>query len=87
MRTIKVIYTELGQIPVIITPVKENSEEYYNGIILGENSIFIQAKSIAKCLEQLKKAFELSMHFWVRFELSDIGLTYEGKVKKDWYNK
>ena len=86
MRTVKVIHTEIGEIFVIITPVTENGEDYYNGTILGENNNFIQAKSIVKCLEQLKKAFEISIHFWVRYELSEVGLTYEGKVKKDWYN-
>ena len=41
MRTVKVIHTEIGEIFVIITPVTENGEDYYNGTILGENNIFI----------------------------------------------
>ena len=87
MKNIKVIYTEIGQVPVIIGSINENGEQYYNGTIMGENNIYIQTKTIATCLDQLKKAFELSLHFWVRFELSEIGLVYEGKVKKNWYNE
>jgi hypothetical protein len=86
MKNVKVIYTEIGQVPVLIDVIKESGTTYYNGTVLGEHTIFIQAQTMAYCLDQLKKAFELSLHFWIRYELSEIGLTYEGKVKKDWYN-
>ena len=88
MKKVKVIHTELGEVPVIVAPVAEKGGDiHYNGTILGQNNIFIQTKSIATCLEQLKKAFELSMHFWLRQELHDLHLEYEGKIKKDWYNE
>lgn len=87
MKKIELIETELGKVPVIITKAIESGEIYYIGTILGENNIFIQSKTEAFCVDQLKKAFELNMHFWVRYELSEIGLSYEGKVRKDWYNE
>ena len=87
MRQVRLIETEIGNVPVIIATVKYGGETYYNGTILGENNIFIQSKTEAFCLDQLKKAFELSMHFWVRHEISDLKLSYEGKVSKQWYNE
>ncbi len=87
MRRVKLIETEIGNVPVVIATVKYNGNTYYNGTILGENNIFIQAKTEAFCLDQLKKAFELSMHFWVRHEFSDLKLNYEGKMSKNWYNE
>ncbi len=87
MKNVKLIETELGFVPVIIEKVEQNDEIYYNGTILGEHSIFIQAKTEAFCMDQLKKAFECTMHFWVRHELSEIRLNYEGKVSKNWYNE
>ena len=86
MKKVKVIYTEVGIIPVLIEITKENGDTYYNGTILGEHNIFIQAKTMAYCLDQLKKAFELSLHFWVRLELTELQLNFEGKVQKSWYN-
>ncbi len=88
MAIVKLIETELGNIPVVLDKIKHEGVEYYNGTILGERNIFIQAKTEAFCLDQqLKKAFELSMHFWVRNEFSDLKLSYEGKVSKQWYNE
>ena len=86
MKKVKVIYTEVGVIPVLIETTKESGDTYYNGTILGEHNIFIQAKTMAYCLDQLKKAFELSLHFWVRLELTELQLSFEGKVQKNWYN-
>jgi len=83
MKHVKLIDTEIGKVPVVI----EKKDNYYNGTILSENNIFIQAKTEAFCIDQLRKAFECSMHFWVRFELSEINLTYEGKISKNWYNE
>ena len=87
MKHVKLIETELGKIPVVITKVKTEGESYYNGKVLGENNIFIQTKTEAFCIDQLRKAFELSMHFWVRHQFSELGLIYEGKVSKQWYNE
>ena len=87
MKRIELIDTELGKLPIVMEKAKENGEIYYNGTILGENSIFIQAKTEVFCIDQLRKAFECSMHFWVRHELSDIHLNYDGKVSKNWYNE
>ena len=60
MKHVKVIYTEIGTIPVVINETTVNGEEYFNGTILGENNIFIQSKTEYFCLDQLKKAFECS---------------------------
>ena len=87
MAIVKLINTEVGMIPVVIDKITHEGEIYHNGTILGENNVFIQAKTEAFCLDQLKKAYELSMHFWIRGELSEIGLSYEGKVSKNWYNE
>jgi hypothetical protein len=87
MAEIKLIDTEIGRIPVVIRKIKQEGESYYTGMVLGENNIFIQTKTEAFCIDQLRKAFELSMHFWVRHEISDLKLKYEGKVSKQWYNE
>jgi len=86
MKELKLINTEIGRIPVLIQKIEDNDKTYYEGSVLSEYNIFIQAETEEFCLEQLKKAFELSMHFWVRYELADLGLSYEGKVNKNWYN-
>ena len=83
----KVIYTDIGIIPVMIDVIEMSGDTYYNGRIIGEHNIFIQAKTMAYCLDQLKKAFELSLHFWVRLELTELHLNYDGKVQKSWYNE
>jgi len=86
MKEIKIIDTEIGKVPVVINTREEHGMIYYEGTILTESNIFIQAETEEFCLQQLKKAFELSMHFWVRYELADLSLSYEGKVNKNWYN-
>jgi len=87
MKQVKLLNTEIGFVPVVLEEKEENGEKFVNGTVLGENSIFIQAKTEAFCMDQLRKAFECLMHFWVRSEFSDINLTYESKVSKNWYNE
>lgn len=87
MKEVRIIETELGGVPVTLEKVKDNGEEFFLGEILGEKNIFIQTKTEAFCLNQLKKAFECSMHFWVRNQISNLKLNYEGKISKDWYNE
>ena len=88
MKEVRIIYTEIGGVPVTIEQVVRDGKTLYEGKVLGENSIFIQSETEEHCLDQLKKSFELSMHFWVRFEIGDIpGVSYEGKVKKNWFNE
>jgi arginine repressor len=87
MKKVILIDTELGNVPVIINKVSENNEILFNGTILGENNIFIQARTEEFCIDQLRKSFECAMHFWIRYELVEIGLIYEGKINKNWYNE
>lgn len=87
MKKVELIDTEIGKVPIVISKVKQHGEINYNGRIIGENNIFIQTRTEAFCIDQLKKAFELSIHFWLRNELFDIQLKYEGKISKNWYNE
>ena len=54
MIKVKVIYTEIGEVPVLIDVINESGTTYYNGTILGEHNIFIQAQTMVYCLDQLK---------------------------------
>lgn len=88
MKKVILIDTEIGKVPALITGKRNaEGEDYYTGTILGEHSIFIEAKTEAFCIDQLQKAFELLMHFWVRSEFAEINLSYETKVSKNWYNE
>ncbi len=87
MKEVRIILTEVGKVPVTIEKVIKDGIVHYEGKIMGENNIFIETETEDYCLDQLRKAFELSMHFWLRFELNDLHLNYMGGVKKDWYNE
>ena len=74
--------TEYGKIPIVITPAMgsfDGFEGYYkfHGQILDEDNIMIFEMTEEKCIDELVKAFEIKMHFWVRANLAELHLEYE----------
>ena len=75
MKELEIIETELGRVPVIINEVIEKGELRYDGRMLFEDvKIFIQTPTKESCLEGLKNAFEIQMHFWLYKELFPINI-------------
>ena len=70
LNNVELIDTELGKIPVIVNDFIEKGEIRYDGrMIDNDMKIFIQTPTKESCLEGLKNAFEIQMHFWLYREL------------------
>jgi len=70
LNNVELIDTELGKIPVIVNDFIEKGEIRYDGRMIDEDMrIFIQTPTKESCLEGLKNAFEIQMHFWLHKEL------------------
>ena len=80
MKELEIIKTEIGNVPVIVNEVIENGELRYDGRILyNDMKIFIQTPTRESCLEGLKNAFEIQMHFWLYKELLPINIEFRNE--------
>jgi len=86
MKQILLMCTEIGEIPILICDRVEKDVTIYTGTILNNNSIHIQSLSKENCIIELKKAFELQAHFWLRNQLLDLNITYETSNKNNTKN-
>jgi hypothetical protein len=77
LNNLEQIETEIGKVLVIVNEVIENGELRYDGRIFDENmKIFIQTPTKESCLEGLKNAFELQIHFWLYKELLPMNIEF-----------
>ena len=75
LNNLELIDTELGKVPVIINETIENGVLRYDGRMMDEEiKVFIQTPTKESCLEGLKNAFELQMHFWLYKQLVNINI-------------
>ena len=83
MREILLMGTEIGRVPIVITDKRVKGVSVFEGKILDSNSIHIQSLTLENCIIELKKAFELQIHFWLRNQMTDLNIAYEGTNKKN----
>lgn len=77
LNNVELIETELGKIPVIVNEIVERGEIRYDGrMIDNDMKIFIQTPTKESCLDGLKNAFEVQMHFWLYKELMPIDIAF-----------
>lgn len=82
MREVLLMGTEIGRVPIVITDKKVKGVSIFEGKILNSNAIHIQSLSKENCIIELKKAFELQIHFWLRNQITDLNIAYEGTNNK-----
>ena len=82
MKQILLMDTEAGKVPILVINKIVNDCEIFEGKILDSNSIHIQSLSLSGCISELKKAFELELHFWVRNQLLSENIIYEQSINK-----
>lgn len=75
--------TDIGRVPIVICDKVDKGVSIFTGTILNSNAIHIQALSKENCIIELKKAFELQTHFWLRNQLLDLNITYEASNKSN----
>ncbi len=71
MKDLRIIETELGKIYVIIDSI---NNQYEGKLFDSDMNINIITPTLDSCLEGLKNAFEIQMHFWLYKELLPINI-------------
>ena len=70
---VKIIDTELGQIPALVKPKFMKGKMMYDGKLLYDDvNINICTPTLESCLEGLKSGFELQAHYWLVEQLGTI---------------
>lgn len=77
MKDVLLMGTEIGKVPIVVSDRVVKGVRVFEGKILDSNTIHIQSLSKENCIIELKKAFEIQIHFWFRNQITDINITYE----------
>ena len=82
MREVLLMSTDIGRVPIVICDRKVKGADVFTGTILNSNSIHIQSLTKENCITELKRAFEVQTHFWLRNQLLDLNISYEPTTDK-----
>lgn len=82
MKDVLLMGSEIGRVPIVINDRIVRGIRIFEGKILDSNTIHIQSLSKENCIIELKKAFELQIHFWLRNQITDTNIIYDTTTNK-----
>lgn len=74
MNELHLLNIDHGTVPVVVSEKNFNGKTFYEGRMFEGDGIYIVADTKEDCLKKLKNAIDTGLKFWLRLQISDLGI-------------